>query len=295
MFVPFPKNWIELQSQAADIEIGAETSKPLKIIKEHSLIVTRVMAGPSESGLPILLPFPKTFSEMEALTEANSFGLRLNLRGVAFPHFDNEDEMDEWFQQKFESVMSGASPVDVAPVASNIESQKFESVMSCASPVVVAPVASNIESFEQTHAPDAEAPSADMNMQPYTFPSFKCAIGIRNIFMSLFTLVVVFLMPAMMTTVAQAVSPGEKRPRYVCPVGDGSPKPPPKATRSPRGTYHTPRGSELKKAVVVVGKGSKQSSRQLYLKTTATDLEKKKALGTALELDKKQVSRKIVI
>jgi hypothetical protein len=50
--------------------------------------------------------------------------------------------------------------------------QKFVSGMSCASPVVVAPVASNIESFEQTHAPDAEAPSADMNMRPYTFPSF---------------------------------------------------------------------------------------------------------------------------
>ena len=188
MFVPFPKNWIELQSQAADIEIGAETSKPLKIIKEHSLIVTRVMAGPSESGLPILLPFPKTFSEMEALTEAYSFGLRLKLRGVAFPHFDNADEMDEWFQQK------------------------FESVMSCASPVVVAPVASNIESFEQTHAPDAEAPSADMNMQPYTFPSFKCAIGIRNIFMCLFTLaVVVFLIPARMVTVAQGTSSKARR------------------------------------------------------------------------------------
>ena len=49
MLVPFPKNWIELQSQAADIEIGAETIKPLKIIKEHSLIVTRVMAGYNKS------------------------------------------------------------------------------------------------------------------------------------------------------------------------------------------------------------------------------------------------------
>ena len=97
--------------------------------------------------------------------------------------------------------------------------RRFEADVACSSPADVSPVASNIESFEQTHAPDAEAPSADMNMQPYTFPSFKCAIGIRNIFMSLFTLVVVFLMPAMMTTVAQAVSPGEKRPRYVCPVG----------------------------------------------------------------------------
>ena len=162
--------------QGGGPEIGVQTSEQLKVMKEYSLIVTRVMAGPSESGLPILLPFPKTFSEMEALTEAYSFGLRLELRGDAFPQFDNADEMDEWFQQKSEYVMSCASPVVVAPVASNIESQKFESVMSCASPVVVAPVASNIESFEQTHAPDAEAPSADMNMQPYTFPSFKCAI-----------------------------------------------------------------------------------------------------------------------
>ena len=113
--------------------------------------------------------------------------------------------------------------------------------------------------------------------------------------MSLFTLVVAFLVPAMMTTAVQAVSPGEKRPRYACLVGDGSPKPPPKATRSPRGTYHTPGGSDLEKAVVVVGKGNKQSRRQIFVRTTATAPEKKTALTRALELDKKQVIRKIPI
>ena len=83
--------------------------------------------------------------------------------------------------------------------------RRFEADVACSSP------ADNIESFEQTYAIDAEEPSADNSMRPYTF-SFKHAIGIRNIFMSLFTLVVAFLVPAMMRTAVQAVTQ-EKRDR----------------------------------------------------------------------------------
>ena len=37
MSVPFPKNLIELRLQAADTEIGAQTSEQLRVMKDYSL------------------------------------------------------------------------------------------------------------------------------------------------------------------------------------------------------------------------------------------------------------------
>ena len=49
---------------------------------------------------------------------------------------------------------------------SGLYERRFEADVACSSCADVSPVASNIESFEQTHATDAEAPSADNNMRP---------------------------------------------------------------------------------------------------------------------------------
>ncbi len=77
MSVPFPKNLIELRLQAADTEIGAQTSEQLRVMKEYSLTVTRIMTVTPESDWPFLLPFPKSLSEMKSDTDAYSFGLHL--------------------------------------------------------------------------------------------------------------------------------------------------------------------------------------------------------------------------
>ena len=77
MSVPFPKNLIELRLQAADTEIGAQTSEQLRVMIEYSLIVARIMAVTPQSDSPFLFPFPKSLSEMEAGTEAHSFRLQL--------------------------------------------------------------------------------------------------------------------------------------------------------------------------------------------------------------------------
>ena len=56
MPVPFPKNWIELQLQAADIEIGAQMSEQLRVLKEYYLIVTRMLQQKFVSGMSCASP-----------------------------------------------------------------------------------------------------------------------------------------------------------------------------------------------------------------------------------------------
>ena len=53
-------------------------------MKEYSLIVTRIMVVTPESDWPFLWPFPKSFSEMEAETEAYSLGLRLHEHAAVY-------------------------------------------------------------------------------------------------------------------------------------------------------------------------------------------------------------------